>query len=209
MTSVLVTITMSLDGYITGPNDGPGRGLGEGGERLHYWVFGGPWTYDTEKLGAATGKDKEHLDRMMSSGGAVVGGRGTYDAADAWGGTNPWPVPFFIVTHHPEDEPAGKGFTFVNGVEEAILRAREAAGGKNVDIMGGADVIRQALRAGHSTRSGSPSLPSCLAAASASSKDSMSLSTSSPSMRRSRSSRRTSGTACSGAGSDLEKGMAR
>src|SRR5439155_16123013 len=104
-----------------------------------------PWTYDTEKLGAATGKDKEHLDRMMSSGGAVVGGRGTYDAADAWGGTNPWPVPFFIVTHHPEDEPAGKGFTFVNGVEEAILRAREAAGGKNVDIMGGADVIRQAL----------------------------------------------------------------
>ena len=140
---------MSLDGYITGPNDAPGRGLGEGGERLHYWVFGGPWTYDTEKLGAATGKDKEHLDRMMSSGGAIVGGRGTYDAAEAWGGTNPWPVPFFIVTHHPEDEPAGKGFTFVNGVDEAILRAREAAGGKNVHIMGGADVIRQALRAGH------------------------------------------------------------
>ena len=149
MTSVVATITMSLDGYITGPNDAPGRGLGEGGERLHYWVFGGPWTYDTEKLGAATGKDKEHLDRMMSSGGAVVGGRGTYDAAEAWGGTNPWPVPFFIVTHHPEDEPAGKGFTFVNGVEEAILRAREAAGGKNVHIMGGADVIRQALRASH------------------------------------------------------------
>jgi len=58
---------MSLDGYITGPNDGPGRGLGEGGERLHYWVFGDPWTYATEKLGEATGKDKEHLDRMISS----------------------------------------------------------------------------------------------------------------------------------------------
>jgi len=125
MTSVVATITMSLDGYITGPNDAPGRGLGEGGERLHYWVFGGPWTYDTEKLGAATGKDKEHLDRMMSSGGAVVGGRGTYDAAEAWGGTNPWPVPFFIVTHHPEDEPAGKGIH----VRERSRRGHPASAG--------------------------------------------------------------------------------
>ena len=48
MTKVLSGITMSVDGYVAGPNDGPGKGLGEGGERLHYWVFGGPWTYDAE-----------------------------------------------------------------------------------------------------------------------------------------------------------------
>ena len=58
-------------------------------------------------------------------------------------------MPFFIVTHRPEDAPADAGFTFVNGLDEAIARAREAAGGKDVFVMGGADVIRQALRAGH------------------------------------------------------------
>src|SRR5438552_16353926 len=91
MTSVVATITMSLDGYITGPNDAPGRGLGEGGERLQYWGFGGRWTYDTEKLGAATGKGKEHLDRMMLRGGAVVGVRGTEHTAGACGRKNPGP----------------------------------------------------------------------------------------------------------------------
>jgi len=55
MTKVAAGITTSLDGYITGPDDGPGRGLGEGGERLHYWVFGGPWSYDEPPSGAATG----------------------------------------------------------------------------------------------------------------------------------------------------------
>ena len=57
MTRVTAAITMSIDGYITGPQDGPGRGLGEGGERLHYWVFGGPWTYADEGRGEAGNKD--------------------------------------------------------------------------------------------------------------------------------------------------------
>ena len=107
MTKVTASITTSVDGYITGPNDGPGKGLGDGGERLHYWVFGGPWSYDEEPRGEATGADKAFLDAAITAGGAVVGGRGTYEAAEAWGGRNPWDVPFFIVTHHPEDEPAG------------------------------------------------------------------------------------------------------
>ena len=84
----------------------------------------------------------------MSKLGAVVGGRWTYEAADHWGGENPWDLPFFIVTHRPEEEPAGKGFTFVSGVPEAVEQARKAAGDKNVHVMGGADVIRQALEAG-------------------------------------------------------------
>ena len=149
MTKVAAGITTSLDGYITGPNDGPGRGLGEGGERLHYWVFGGPWSYDEEPRGEATGADREFLDEAIARGGAIVGGRNTYEAARAWGGQNPFGVPFFIVTHRPEDAPADAGFTFVDGLDEAIALAREAAGGKNVFVMGGADIIRQALRAGY------------------------------------------------------------
>jgi dihydrofolate reductase len=149
MTKVTASITISLDGYVAGPNDGPGRGLGDGGERLHYWVFGGPWSYEEEPAGEATGADKEFLDGAIERGGAIVGGRNTYEAAERWGGQNPFGAPFFIVTHRPEEAPTDAGFTFVNGFDEAIAQAREAAGGKDVVVMGGADVIRQALRAGH------------------------------------------------------------
>jgi dihydrofolate reductase len=150
MTKVVAGITTSVDGYITGPNDGPGQGLGEGGERLHSWVFGGPWGYADGPRGEPTGADKEFFDRAVARIGAVIGGRGTYEAAEAWGGHNPFGVPFFILTHRTEDAPPPQaGFTFVNGLGEAIARAREAAGSKDVSVMGGADVIRQALRAGY------------------------------------------------------------
>jgi dihydrofolate reductase len=148
MTKVLAGITTSVDGYIAGPNDGPGKGLGEGGERLHYWVFGGPWTYEDGPKGDAAGEDAEWLSEMTSRIGAVVSGRWTYEAARHWGDENPWGLPVFIVTHRPEEEPEGGAFTFVSGVEEAVERAREAAGDKDVHVMGGADVLRQALEAG-------------------------------------------------------------
>jgi dihydrofolate reductase len=149
MAKVAAGITTSVDGYITGPNDGPERGLGEGGERLHYWVFGGPWTYANPGRGEPTGADKEFLDDEMARMGAVVGGRRTFEAADRWGGTNPWPVPFFVMTHRPQDEPPDAGFTFVDGLDSASAQARSAAGDKDVHVMGGADTIRQALRAGY------------------------------------------------------------
>ena len=149
MAKVTANITMSLDGYVTGPDDRPGQGLGEGGERLHYWVFGGPWTYDGGHRGEMIGADKEFFDGLMANVGAVIGGRGTYRAADAWGGKNPANLPFFILTHRPEDQPADGEFIFVDGLEEAIARAREAAGDRDVNIMGGADVIRQALGGGY------------------------------------------------------------
>jgi dihydrofolate reductase len=148
MEKVVASITISLDGFITGPNDGPGRGLGDGGERLHYWVFGGPWSYDEERRGEATGADKEYLDKGLARAGSVVVGRGMYESAEAWGGQNPFGVPLIVVTHRPEDAPSEGGFTFVNGLEEAISRARQAADAKDISIGGGADVIRQALRAG-------------------------------------------------------------
>ena len=68
--TVVASITTSVDGYIAGPNDGPDKGLGEGGERLHYWVFGGPWTYDEEPKGEATGEDKAFLDESFARVGA-------------------------------------------------------------------------------------------------------------------------------------------
>jgi dihydrofolate reductase len=93
--------------------------------------------------------DREFLDQGIGRGGAYVIGRTMYDAAEAWGGSNPFGAPLFVVTHRPEEEPPDAGFTFVNGLDEAIARAREAAGEKDVLIGGGADVIRQALAAGH------------------------------------------------------------
>jgi dihydrofolate reductase len=111
-------------------------------------VFGGRWTYGSEPKGEPTGEDAAWLAAMSSRIGAVVGGRWTYEAAGHWGDENPWGLPFFIVTHHPEQAPAGGAFTFVAGVEEAVERAVEAADGKDVSVMGGADVIRQALAAG-------------------------------------------------------------
>jgi dihydrofolate reductase len=147
MGKVLAGITTSVDGYVSGPDDGPGKGLGDGGERLHNWVFGGPWTY-AEPTGEMLPEDRAWMDEAFGSLGAVVAGRWTYEAADHWGGTNPWGMPFFIVTHRPEEEPPGGHFTFVAGVAEAVEQAKSAAGDKHVHVMGGADVIRQALREG-------------------------------------------------------------
>jgi dihydrofolate reductase len=148
MTKVIAGITTSVDGYVAGPNDQPGRGLGDGGERLHYWVMGGPWSYGSEPDGDTTGEDAVWLRDVMSRLGAVVCGRWTYEAAEHWGGENPWEFPLFVVTHRPEEEPQQGGFTFVDGVGEAIARAKEEAGDKHVHVMGGADVMRQALASG-------------------------------------------------------------
>jgi dihydrofolate reductase len=147
---VLATITTSLDGYVAGPDDGPGCGLGVGGERLHYWVFGGPWTYETERdLGEMSGVDKEFFDDLVAEFGAGICGRGMYDAAGGWGGTNPFGGTLVVLTHRTEDAPDPEtGFVFVDGFDEALERARAAAGGRNISVSGGADVIRQALRAG-------------------------------------------------------------
>jgi len=97
MRKVIAGITTSVDGYVAGPDDGPGKGLGVGGEPLHNWVFGGSWTYDAEPTGEATGEDQAWLEQAMAGLGAVVGGRWTYEAADHWGDSNPWGKPFFIV----------------------------------------------------------------------------------------------------------------
>ncbi len=148
MTNVIASISMSLDGYVAGPDASPSEPLGEGGERLHCWVFGGPWTYDDPPDGEPKGEDAAWLGEMMSTVGAVLCGRWTYEAAERWGEENRWGMPVFVVTHRAQEEPPGAGFTFVDGVEAAVERARAAADGKDVHVMGCAEVIRQALAAG-------------------------------------------------------------
>ena len=151
MGEVIAAITTSVDGYIVGPDDGPGQGLGVGGERLHYWVMGGPWTYadDGHDTDGMRGPDREYFDALTADLGCGIVGRNMYDAAGAWGGTNPFPGPLVVLTHRPEDQPdPSAGFLFVDGFDAALARARELAGDALVSLGGGGDLIRQGLAAG-------------------------------------------------------------
>ncbi|MET9299783.1 dihydrofolate reductase family protein [Micromonospora aurantiaca (nom. illeg.)] len=144
-------VTVSLDGYVTGPDDHAGQGLGVGGERLHHWVMGGPWTYDTprEPGTGMTGEDRAYFDELLAGVGAALCGRGMYDAAGAWGGRNPFEAPLVVLTHRTADQPdPDAGFLMVDGFDAALAAARRTAGDGAVVIGGGADVIRQALAAG-------------------------------------------------------------
>lgn len=135
---VEASISMSVDGFITGPDE-PGAGLGSGGDVLHYWF--------TKDPAAPELLD----DALFATAGAVVTSRKIYDGMNGWGDTGFYRMPVFVLTHRPRDVVV-KGdttFTFVTGgIESAITQARAAAGEKNVHIMGGASIIQQALAAG-------------------------------------------------------------
>jgi dihydrofolate reductase len=139
----MLSLSMSLDGFVAGPN-------GEI-EPLHDWLFGGGDSPSRHADGLRLSPpSREVLDELLDKTGACVAGRRTYDVSKGWGGRPPHPIPFFIVSHEVPPEMAGEDapFTFVtDGVEEAIARARRAAGGRTVALMG-ADVPQQALRAG-------------------------------------------------------------
>jgi len=140
--NVISEISMSLDGFITGPNVGIGNGMGDGGDRLHDWRFD-----------AKTEADAAILDEIYASNGAVVIGKRMFDVGfEPWGDPPPFHMPVFIVTHEarePLPMQGGTTYTFVtDGIEAALELARAAAGDKNVGIWGGADIIRQYLKAG-------------------------------------------------------------
>jgi dihydrofolate reductase len=150
MSKVVAGITMSLDGFITGPNDRLGAGLGDGGEALHYWVFGGPWTYD-DQGGSAADVDREYIDEVFAAGGSWLVGRTMHDVVDGWGDDPGFGVPVFVVTHRPHETEVKGDTTFefvTDGTDAALEKARAAAGDKNVIVMGGADLLRQYLAAG-------------------------------------------------------------
>lgn len=151
MSKVIAAITTSVDGYIVGPQDGPEHGLGIGGERLHYWVMGGPWTYedDGHDTDGMSGADKDYYEALTAGMGCGIVGRNMYEAAGAWGGQNPFPGTLVVLTHRPEDQPdPSTGFLFVDGFDAALQKARELAGESAVALGGGADLIRQGLSAG-------------------------------------------------------------
>jgi dihydrofolate reductase len=146
--TVVADISVSLDGFVTAPNDRLGQALGDRGEVLHYWVFGGPWTYDDPPAAEPTGVDKQVLDEQTQAG-AGVAGRRMYDVSGGWGGESPGGVPCIVVTHRVDEQPdPASGFEFVEGVEAAIRRARKIASDKPVSAGGGASIIQQALDAG-------------------------------------------------------------
>ena len=142
MGKVTFDISMSLDGFVTASNRTREEPMGKGGERLHDWAFGGE-----DK------RDREVLERGISTTGAVIAGRRTYDDSIPWWGadgpTGSVRLPVIVVSHSvPEDVPEGGVYTFVDGIEAALARAKEVAGEKDVNIMGGADIAQQYLRAG-------------------------------------------------------------
>jgi dihydrofolate reductase len=150
---VFVDITMSLDGFIAGPNDGVDNPLGDGGERLHDWVYDlATWREPHGLAGGVSNTDSDILDEAFKATGAVVLGKRMYENAQGWGDSPPFHVPVFVLTHEERPQVVKNGgttFTFVTGaIESAVEQAKTAAGDRSVSIGGGAHTIQQALDAG-------------------------------------------------------------
>jgi dihydrofolate reductase len=139
MGKVIVNLTMSLDGYVAGPNVQMEEPMGEGGEALHDWMF-----------------DSEHpdpeADLFTNAGAVIIGGR-TFDLGDShWGENPPYHMPCFILYSEPREtitKEGGTTYTFVtDGIESALTQAQAAAGDKDIVIMGGANAAQQFINAG-------------------------------------------------------------
>jgi dihydrofolate reductase len=151
MGKVITGITMSLDGFVAGPNDSPEQGLGEGGDKLFTWYFNGEVEVPMPNgmVLKVSPESAKLLKEDFSTGGAMVAGRRMFDIARAWGG-NPPGSPCFILTHHPPQEWVKEGSPFIfvtDGIESAIRQAKQAAGDKDVGISS-ASINQQCLKAG-------------------------------------------------------------
>jgi dihydrofolate reductase len=147
MSTTVLYMSMSLDGFIAGPNETPDNGLGDGGDRLHEWVFENAADASGVPV-RPPGADGEVFDEMMATG-AVVAGRGTAEPADYWGGDHHDGVPIFILSRNPTEAEQDRWplVTYVGDIETAMARAKEAAGEKDV-MVHGAGVVQLALAAG-------------------------------------------------------------
>lgn len=152
MGKVTFNMTISLDGFVAGPNDSPENGLGDGGDALFNWYFSGDTdVYMSEGVPPlkVSKQSAEILKDGISTIGAGIWGRRTFDIAHAWGGHPPG-SPAFIVTHHVPQEWVKEGSPFIfvtDGVESAVRQARKAAGEKDVVICT-ASILQQCLNAG-------------------------------------------------------------
>jgi dihydrofolate reductase len=162
MSSVTCQISISLDGFVAGPNQSPENPIGEGGMRLHEWAFAtDTWRRQQGLDGGEHNADADVVDEATQGIGAYIMGRKMFGGGDGpwdeawrgwWGEDPPYHVPVFVLTHHSREPLAMEGgttFTFVtDGIESALEQARAAAGDGDVAVAGGASVVRQYLAAG-------------------------------------------------------------
>jgi dihydrofolate reductase len=164
MNTVTLDITISLDGFVSGPNASLEHPLGENGMQLHEWVFNlVSWRGPHGLEGGETGPEDDLIREREERAGATImgrkmfsGGSGPWEddpnAGGWWGDAPPFEMPVFVLTHHARKTVVhdnGTEFVFVTGgIEEALERAREAAGDKDIGISGGAEVAQQYLAAG-------------------------------------------------------------
>jgi dihydrofolate reductase len=163
MARVRFQLAVSLDGFVAGPDQSPDHPLGVGGMDLHQWVFGlEVWRRQQGLEGGEVTESTPVVEEAQANVGAVVMGRNMFGGGPGpwgddpwrgwWGEEPPYRTQVFVVTHHPREPlPMRGGTTFhfvTDGIEPALARAREAAGGTDVLIAGGASVVRQCLAAG-------------------------------------------------------------
>lgn len=163
MTQLRANLSISLDGYLAGPNPSEEHPLGEGGMQLHEWAFAlAAWREPHGREGGEVNASTPVMERMTTNVGAVVMGRRMFGGGPGpwgdepwqgwWGDEPPFGVPVFVVTNHAREplvKDGGTTFHFVtDGVESAYEQARDAAGEADVSLAGGADVTQQLLRAG-------------------------------------------------------------
>jgi dihydrofolate reductase len=162
MSNVTCQISMSVDGFVAGPNQSLDNPIGEGGLRLHEWAFAtASWRKQQGQTGGARGVDSEVLEEVVQNIGAYIMGRKMFGGGEGpwdrtwkgwWGDDPPYHVPVFVLTHHAREPlrmQGGTTFTFVTtGIRSALEQARSAAGDKDITIAGGAHAIQQFMAAG-------------------------------------------------------------
>ncbi|NUR63783.1 MAG: dihydrofolate reductase [Catenulispora sp.] len=143
MSNVVLYMSVSVDGFIAGPNDGPGQGLGVGGECLHDWLSSGG--VDPASHRPVGGPSATVFDELMATG-AVITGRRTFEFAGGWDGDHHDGVPIFVLTHAAPAEPApGHARYVTDGIESCVAQAKAAAGDRDI-LLHGAAVAQECLR---------------------------------------------------------------
>ena len=150
MSSSVLYMSISVDGFVTGPNVRPDNGMGDGGQRLHEWVFPNVEAGDMEGAVAnLTGANKLVFDELMATG-AVIAGRGTFEVAGGWNGDHHDGVQIYILSRHSAPDWARKwaNVHYVDDLGMAMREAKAAAGDRNVMVHGATTIVPMALKAG-------------------------------------------------------------
>ncbi|HVV21628.1 MAG TPA: dihydrofolate reductase family protein [Pseudonocardiaceae bacterium] len=149
MSRTVLDMSMSLDGFVTGPHEGPANGLGDGGDQLHEWIFHGRGDHPSDAIGGSGSVNGRMVDEAMATG-AVITGRGTFEAATGWGGDHHDGVPIYVLSRNPAPAWAAEwpGVHYVSDLAAAVRDAKDAAGDRNVLVHGASVMLRHGITAG-------------------------------------------------------------